>query len=41
MLSKESGALGGMRSRGILGVESNAPDYEEDLQAEILRQKEE
>ena len=41
MLSKESGALGGMRSRGLLGSESSAPDYEEDLQAEIMKQKEE
>jgi hypothetical protein len=45
MMSKESGALGGMRSRGlggILGVETAAPgDYEEDLQAEIMKQKEE
>lgn len=41
MLSKESGALGGMRSRGLgglLGVENAAPgDYEEDLQAEIMK----
>lgn len=45
MMSKESGALGGMRSRGLgglLGVEGAAAgDYEEDLQAEILKQKEE
>lgn len=45
MLSKESGALGGMRSRGLgglLGVESSATgDYEEDLQAEIMKQREE
>ena len=44
MMSKESGALGGMRSRGLGGLlgEGAAPgDYEEDLQAEILKQKEE
>ena len=47
MLSKESGALGGMRSRGLgglLGIENSgsaAVEYEEDLQAEIMKQKEE
>ena len=42
MMSKESGAVGGMRSRGLLLETAGAPvDYEEDLQAEIMKQKEE
>jgi hypothetical protein len=43
MMSKESSALGGMRSRGLLlETAGGAPvDYEEDLQAEIMKQKEE
>ena len=42
-MSKESGALGGMRSRGLLLETAGAApvDYEEDLQAEIMKQKEE
>jgi hypothetical protein len=42
MLSKESGGIGGMRSRGLAGLlNEGTGDYEEDLQAEMMKQKEE